>query len=175
MKTKEKYLEQGKRLRELRLARRSEVTGKPLTAVELSSKLHISAYAIYNYELGRTVPITNILKKLTDFFGEDNIRNIGWPSGSETFIMFNQRQPKAAGEDSFATALKEVRLKLGLKQHELAKILDMTEQRVGKIERGALKPDPYIVEKLEELYGQGTVERLKIQLPKQLIKISNNR
>ena len=51
----------------------------------------------------------------------------------------------------FAQRLKELRKKQGLSQASLAQQLGMTQQAVGKWERGTATPDPQTIAKLAEI------------------------
>ena len=53
----------------------------------------------------------------------------------------------------FAQRLKELRKQNGLSQASLAQQLGMTQQAVGKWERGTATPDPQTIAKLAEIFN----------------------
>ncbi len=77
--------------------------------------------------------------------------------GKSPFKLKNRFKNEVKGEEEYDTevvskVLREIRMKYGLTQKQLAQVLCVRESIIRRLERGELKPDPSIVKKIEKQF-----------------------
>lgn len=136
------------KLRELR-------TKKKLTQKELSEKLGLSKNAVCEYEKGRAEPSIETLIKLSRIFEVSLDYLVGLEDKSETTahkanIYFTD---ETKTHDSINFRLKELRKSRGLKQKDLAAVLQVSPQSIGYYENLVNKPDPETLIKIADYFN----------------------
>lgn len=136
------------KLRELR-------TKKKLTQKELSEKLGLSKNAVCEYEKGRAEPSIETLIKLSRIFEVSLDYLVGLEDKSETSaykanIYFTD---ETKTHDSINFELKELRKSRGLKQKDLAAVLQVSPQSIGYYENLVNKPDPETLFKIADYFN----------------------
>lgn len=121
---------------------------KGLTQDDLADKLKLTRTSVSNYESGRALPPSDVLRALACILDVSTDYLLG--IGEEN--KFEDEDENYAHED-IGHAIKEERLRNGLTQKELAEMVGVSQSEISKFERG-LAPIPLkIAEKIADAFG----------------------
>ena len=106
-----------------------------LTLEKLGQKVNIPKNTLSRYESGKREPKIETWKKLADYF------NV-----STSYLM-------GLNSNSFGNRIKELRIKNGLSQGDLAKATGLTRQAISNYERGDREPKMETWQKLADCFN----------------------
>lgn len=106
-----------------------------LTLKELGKKVDIPNNSLNQYENGKRQPRIEIWKKLAEFYGV-----------STSYLM-------GLNSNNFGNRIKELRIKHGLSQGDLAKATGLTRQAISNYERGDREPKMETWQKLADCFN----------------------
>ncbi|MCX8723086.1 helix-turn-helix transcriptional regulator [Lactobacillus sp. B4005] len=147
------------RLKELR--QKNNLTLKELSEQLSKRNIKISADALAKYERGDREPKIDKWNHLAEFYGV-----------SLEYLM-------GLNSNSFGNRIKELRIKHGLSQSDLAKATGLTRQAISNYERGDREPKMEIWQKLADCFNvsipsaRGEIDTNKIQKILQTILFFN--
>ena len=120
-----------------------------LTQQQVAQALGITAQSVRNWEAGRSVPDDANQAKLVEFYGLEVDSWLAFLSDRlEDLIPTTPETPRV---DS--ALLRELRVKSGMTQGEVAKRIGVSRHSVNEYERNKLKPSGAVVDRLADLYG----------------------
>lgn len=115
------------------------------TQAEIAKIIKIQRQTLASYEIGRTEPDIEILKRLAEFYcvSADWLLGTGRPKTEKESIP----------EESFAGRLKKARLDCGLTQKEVEKDTKIKQSTLASYETGRTQPDIENLGTLAHLYN----------------------